>query len=142
MPPEVRRRCRVLLLSAIYWEIFAIYNPSKIACDMYEVLIESDLTIFVCPCGSQFTEEVNLYHHVRCVHKDFVFRPLQGMLSIDIKLLKSKCLSDFGDVHTEYNDGEIFDRLCKLFKFKQKIPRVPPYSLSENNDASKRLPKW
>lgn len=51
MPPEVRRRCRVLIFAAIYWETFSLFNSDKIGCDMYEVLIESDLTVFVCPCG-------------------------------------------------------------------------------------------
>ena len=76
MPSDVRVRCRVLIFSAIYWETFAIYSPVRIGCDMYEVLIESDLTVFVCPCGNQFSEEQNLYHHVRLVHKDVVFKPL------------------------------------------------------------------
>ena len=75
MPTEVRLRCRVLIFSAIYWELFAVYNPTKIGCDMYEVLIESDLTVFVCPCGNQFIEELNFYHHIRLVHKDTIFKP-------------------------------------------------------------------
>ena len=46
---------------------------------MHEVVSESDLTIFVCPCGSQFGEELNFYFHVRQVHRDKVFLPLSEM---------------------------------------------------------------
>lgn len=65
---------------------------------MYEVLIESDLTVFVCPCGAQFGEETNLYHHVRLVHKESVFKPLQAMLNCDALILRMQMLSEFGSV--------------------------------------------
>ena len=71
---------------------------------MYEVLIESDLTVFVCPCGNQFIEELNFYHHIWLVHKENVFKPCQAMQALNLKDLSSAKLKDFGEVITEFNE--------------------------------------
>ena len=95
---------------------------------MFEVVTESDLTIFVCPCGSQFGEEINIYHHIRQLHHDLVFVPGQGMITRYMSFPSAK-MADFGDISNRQANllgSEVTQliRLRKLFCFKHELPRI------------------
>lgn len=157
IPPEFRLKCRVLIWAAICWQIFSIYSPQKIRCDMNEVVTESDLTIFVCPCGSQFGEELNFYFHIRQVHRNPIFSVLSDMQGKNPAKPHAypvdRGLDQYGaKVVNTYlpllgSEGTVLARLRKLFMFKHELPRVmPKYVKNSNqpkiNGCKNRLPKW
>ena len=152
MPPDIRLRCRVLIYAAITWQLFIIYCPSKVRVDMHEVLTESDLTIFVCPCGSQFGEELNFYFHVRQVHKEPVFIVLSGMNGKNPQMPHAYPVDSHLDAYgppviPTYlpilgSEGAILSRMRKLFQFKNELPRVHAKYLAGDLSTKQRLPKW
>jgi len=147
MPPEVRVRCRILVFCGILWELFSVYCPSDIRCDMFEVLTESDLSTFVCPCGSQFNEEINIYQHFRILHNELVFKPWNGLQHTLMGSSSSGIKLDaYGDIASRKSnlvgsESQQVNRLRKLFTMKGKIPKVPSYLMNKLEDK-KRLPKW
>jgi len=154
VPPDIRLRCRVLIYAAISWQIFVIYSPKQIRCDMHEVVTESDLSIFVCPCGSQFGDELNFYYHIRQVHKNPIFTVLSGMQGKNPAKPHAypvdSCLDSYGPA-VDYTylpllgtESTVLARLRKLFMFKHELPRVLPQFLHNDTEKDKfrQLPKW
>ena len=119
---------------------------------MHEVITESDLTIFICPCGSQLGEELNFYFHVRQVHKDNIFPALSGMNGKNPANPRAypvdSHLDSYGPpvvqtyVHLLGSEGAILTRLRKLFHFKNELPRVHAKYIKGSSDSKLRLPKW
>ena len=121
---------------------------------MHEVVTESDLTIFVCPCGSQFGEELNYYFHLRSVHREPVFRVLSEMNgknpSRPHAFPVDQGLDGYGPpVVYAYlpllgSETTILSRLRRLFIFKNDLPRVlPKYAKgTPQHNSNKQLPKW
>lgn len=141
MPPEVRLRCRVLLMCALAWELAAIYDPLQIQCDMFEVVTISDLMVFVCPCGTRCLTENGYDTHLESTHSITHCQLTRLDKGGSTEVAKSQYSQLLGLPKTQEQ------RLTKLIELKRKIPRVADSLMSNiisdfEYQSKTLLPKW
>eukprot|EP00347_Sterkiella_histriomuscorum_P003006 403365960 len=115
LDPKTSFTCRSYLLTAIFYDLFLLFEPHQILKSIDEILQLQQIVNFYCPCGSAVSEETHLMIHLRIKHKDTqrIFISLKKLLSVNTSNLLNNN-SGFSDLQIEPKFKSFIERFEQM----------------------------